>query len=110
MVLLRCPNCRAKGEVIDEDRLRRVRCSVCGHGFVAGEADATGEYNILSEESAPFLPELVLESNDWPMPVRWRDWVDQLAAHCGEDSTELVRRALVNYATDRKFTTPPPSD
>ena len=48
--------------MIDADPLRRVRCSVCGHSFVSGEADSTEEFNILSEDSPLFLPEAVLES------------------------------------------------
>src|SRR5262245_27892596 len=110
MALLRCPKCNAKGEVIVDDPLRRVRCSACGHSFEAGDADSTHEYNILSDDASLFLSDAADEPAEWIMPPRWQDWVERLAAHCGLDAHESVRQALAEFAKAQRFAEPPPRE
>ena len=108
MALLRCPSCNSKGEVLGNDPQGRFRCAQCGHRFVAGEANATQEYNILADDSPPFLSEATVERHELWLEPRWRSWVSRLAKSRGLNEGELVRRALVEFAKRTGFSESPP--
>ncbi|WP_406693790.1 zinc carboxypeptidase [Singulisphaera sp. Ch08] len=108
MALLRCPSCNSKGEVLGNDPQGRFRCTQCGHRFVADEANATQEYNILADDSPPFLSETAAEPHDLLLELNWRSWVGRLARSRGLSEGELVRRALVDFAKRSGFSEPPP--
>lgn len=108
MALLRCPSCNSKGEVLGNDPKGRLRCAQCGHRFVAGEANATQEYNILADDSPPFLPEVTVGREDQWLAPSWREWVTRLAKSRGINESELIHRALADFAKRTGFSESPP--
>ncbi|SIN72694.1 hypothetical protein SAMN05444166_0466 [Singulisphaera sp. GP187] len=108
MGLLRCPSCNSKGEVLGNDPQGRFRCAQCGHRFLAGEANATQEYNILADDSPPFLSDATFERYDLGVEPSWREWVSRLAEYRGLSEDDLIHRALVEFAKRTGFSEPPP--
>lgn len=40
--------------------------------------------------------------------VAWRDWLQELAKHCRLPASAVVDQAIVSYARQQGFKTPPP--
>lgn len=108
MALLRCPSCNSKGEVLGNAPQGRFRCAQCGYAFDAGDASSTQEYNILADDSPPFLPEVSAERLDRLIEPNWRGWVKRLARFQGIEERKLIHQALVEFAKRQGFAEPPP--